>query len=67
MSNLAVIILTKNEESQLENDEINYDQKIIDKIKETGIIQKLESKEENILSNNKILSLSCSLLDLYNI
>ena len=38
----------------VENDEINYNKKIIDKIKETGIIQKLESKEENILSNNKM-------------
>ena len=46
--------LTKNKESQLENDEINYNQKITDKIKETGIIQKPENKEENILSNNKM-------------
>ena len=30
--------LTKNKESQLENDEINYNQKITDKIKETEII-----------------------------
>ena len=46
--------LIKNKESQLENDEINYDQKISDKIMENGIIQKSENKEENIPSNNKI-------------
>jgi hypothetical protein len=46
--------LIKNKESQLENDEINYDQKISDKIIEDGIIQKSENKEENIPSNNKI-------------
>ena len=39
---------------ELKNNEINYDQKITDEIKETEIIPKAENKEEVITSNNKI-------------